>query len=135
MDERVSNIVTIEDRWYLSCDSVSLGIKPLEGTFVDNRHEMKERLQLWREWAPIEDDPDEPIRWREATDCGQPDMVVTISGWRDRLREFQWLQSWPEDFWCVKYMYMRTDKRFRVRIRLEDTEGQEHIYYVVPWAP
>ena len=131
MDERISNIITIDERYYLSCDNVYLYLMPISGDFEGSVENSANNLYLWREWAPINDNPLEEINWRQDTGAGgRPnDYRATSTG----SRMFDWTDSWPENRWLVKYYFPDTEKRFRVKIRFRNGDD-EKLYFVVPWA-
>ncbi|MCO6479639.1 MAG: hypothetical protein J5I94_23590 [Phaeodactylibacter sp.] len=137
MDERISDKMTLENRIYLSCHSLTLTLYPNDGDFETNSTVAKRNMHLWREYAVIGDDPNAPIVWRETSDYGEPDEVQYVTdalrpGSPRRYMSFVWNSSWHDGFWCVLYRYRDSDKRFRVKVRYVDQEGHEHWFYGIP---
>jgi hypothetical protein len=131
MDERVSNIITINNRTYLSCDELSFCLKMIRGNFpiIHDRS----CFNLWRELARIDDDPESSIDWVEGTDCGMPNERKWVTSSNEI--EYCWNEDWPEDYWVVLYShYGQSDRRTRVKVRFTDFWGVDHWFYCVPWA-
>ncbi len=138
MDERISQSVTMKNRTYLSCNTVSLVLRPLDSWFDLSPSQSKERMHLWRETAPVPDDPNAPIVWRDLSDLGEPDEVqyTTSSHNPDahrRERGYQWNTKWNDGYWMLKYQYGGGGRR-RVKVRFIDQDNYTHWFYAVPWA-
>ena len=138
MDERISQSVTIERRTYLSCNILSIVLRPLDEWFVLSPSESKDRMHLWREGAPVRDDPNQPISWRGLSDLGTPDEVQYTTSRHNpdahrRERGYQWNTKWPENYWLVNYQFRENNRR-RVKVRFVDQDDYIHWFYAIPWA-
>ena len=132
MDERVSQSITIKDRVLLSCDSVSLVLRPLDEYFNYSSTQSKENMHLWREWAPIDGNPNLPLTWRTASNYGQPDEVQYIANRYRWERGFQWNRKWGDNYWFV--LYQPPGVIFRVKVSYLDQDNHLHWFYAVPWS-
>jgi hypothetical protein len=141
MDERITNTATFQRRWRLSCDSVTLKLKPLDGHAEIRPHSARQRMRLYREIADLNVNSNEPLRWRQASYLGYPNEVQFLS--RDAFgeRAYRWTNpgsdpdehGWPDSFWFVIYNPL-ANNAFRVRITYRDQDNHEHTFYAIPWA-
>lgn len=139
MDERISNKLTIDNRTYMSCDSVTLKLRPVDGFFNNNFESSYYNIQLWREWAPDVSDVNSPISWSTASHWSRPDSITYVYSASDpysirRERGYVWNSSWPDNYWFVKYYYSGTSHHFRTKVRYVDSDGITHYFYAVPWS-
>jgi hypothetical protein len=140
MDERVSNKMTIDERIYLSCDRVAINIRPVDGWFdINSPYQTRDMTYMWRQYAPIDDDPNASIRWSTASELGEADGVTFCSSCSSStnyhaLRSFTWTTSWPDSYWFVYYERGGGTYRFRTKVRFEDPDGINHYFYAVPAA-
>jgi hypothetical protein len=130
MDQRVSQYTVMKTSHnYLSCDRIILQLDALDLHFDGPD---PSTVSLQRMWAPIMGDVDQSISWSVATDCGHPDSARLNSS--SSMMSYEWDDSWPDDYWAVKYEKSGTDKRFMVRARFIDSTGKVRYLYLVPWV-
>ena len=150
MDEHVIAKIPIQDRVYYSCDRVTLGLMPSNGSICASEDlsyngghlDLYEAAHLVRQGANESDfDPDSHIRWRTISTPGEPDTWTGVEsgpphtypdGWSLVALSYRWDDSWPENYWFVNYRF--DDRLRRTRFRFRDARGVNHYYYAVPWA-
>jgi hypothetical protein len=147
MDERISTKVTIEDIAYFDCDIVALSIKGAicsERDLISNggHYDLDNAVSITREGANVSEiSSTTTIPWRTMSTVPAPDAVShSNSGvpgtdhttWIVDSVRFEWNRSWHDDFWLVNYGY--DGKLRRTRFNFRDHEGNNHHYYVIPWA-
>lgn len=150
MDEHVIGKVTLQDRTYLSCDSVRFALMPSNGAICNSSdlstnggdYSIWESVSLIREGADeSEFDPDAHIPWHNLPDIGEPDELIMVengypgaypTGWAVTGLLFTWDESWTDDYWFLNY---RFDGRLRrTQVLFTDAVGYNHRYYAIPWA-
>lgn len=140
IDERISQYAMFDCEWAgtteelaygenVDADYVILSLVPLDRHF-DGLEE--EGTHLWRMCADIWDDVNKPITWRVGSDCGPADSfrIARPPIWTD----FIWDESWPDDYWAVKYFTEGTSRRFMIKVRYVDKDKVEHWFYAVPYT-
>ena len=135
MDERISNVITVDDINALDCDSVSPNLRPLDRSF--NRTISSSRLNMvGRRQRADSTDPNATPPWTTLTNLGVPDTVnccstCSASNNCNAARGFTWSAKWPDNFWMVKYL-VGDDSFRRTRVTYTDGDGWIHNFYAVP---
>lgn len=157
VDERISHFATfhklrrgyrtgihpITDEWHppevrrrhaLSCDSLKLFLAPLDNVLD---HKPVRLIQLQRQKAVVNANNPIILAWNIITDISRPDK----KGWtpavvpeiRGEVAYFQWDESWPDDYWVVRY----ENNNGAVELRSVHAEyrepGQIHHFFAIPY--
>lgn len=139
MDERCSKQITLEDRLFLSCDEVSVGLFTPGGSICRKDDIDSGRYSLYGSASLRRYGVDEalvnfenPIPWRLLSNYGEPDDVTYVeSGGIVHSASFRWTTKWRENYWVINSG--RDDKIRRTRFSFMDSEGRTHHFYAIPW--
>lgn len=138
MDERLSNTITIENRSYMSCDKVTLQLRPIDGVFGNHGwlwevFLLDDDMKLRREYAD-KSNPDMYLSWSLASPDWLPDTGTTFrTDATGQVADFKWDLIWPDSYWFVKYKG-DSNNVFRTRVRFKDGDDMYHYLYAKPVA-
>lgn len=131
MDERISNVVTIESQVQLSCDTLEIILEPIYFDYAPDAENDRRSIVIERQ-GDVSDGSGEYIDWQTNYTVGWADRYDLVNGVYRRARKFTWSDSWNDGKWLVRW-YPEVGEKSRTCIIYVDANGETHTFVVVPW--